>query len=426
MHDYYPIVARAVARLEGNTPVSRRAVFERIRIVLIDQLHIRQPPLSDSEIVRERLALEDAIRKVEFEFAVNARPNKERASAPPTKRTPDNPKFRTWDQNVVSNERSPGQEQTSERDYLQIERPKPFGRNGANIEHTHGHILTALERADGRFSGIFEQKGNGVASGLEQADTAVPDGLNLLSPRNFLPMQWLDQLMLDAARPFAPDSLRCDGRTVLKWLNVETAEAIKTEHYDQITRAFQKYIKEWQRPCAVSPETRRSPPVLNDDIRSIFSRLLEREQAAVVFDGMVIWFANIWIRLIIALNLIAIIGLLITAPTMWLGIVKLTQFYSPFNLWNWIAQALALSPSIFAFGWVYRGRDGPRRRQAIPAKALGIGRLWSGDALRVRLAQIRWRGFECWQCRWTWRNKRIDRKREAVGGLGPKSRLDLG
>ena len=70
MHNYYPLVARAVSRLESNTPVARDALFEKLRVILIDQLRIRQPPASSSEIMRERAALEVAIRKVELEAPI--------------------------------------------------------------------------------------------------------------------------------------------------------------------------------------------------------------------------------------------------------------------------------------------------------------------------------------------------------------------
>ena len=83
MHDYYPLIARAVSRLEGNnTPKARQAVFERVRIILLDQLRIRQPPASDAEIVRERAALEEAIRKVEADFSRGLRCRKQDRSTP--------------------------------------------------------------------------------------------------------------------------------------------------------------------------------------------------------------------------------------------------------------------------------------------------------------------------------------------------------
>src|SRR5207248_6323861 len=74
MADYYPLIARAIAALDPNAPgESRRALYERARTALIAQLRSVQPPLSQSEITRERLSLEEAVRKVEAEAAQRAR-----------------------------------------------------------------------------------------------------------------------------------------------------------------------------------------------------------------------------------------------------------------------------------------------------------------------------------------------------------------
>src|SRR6516225_3693816 len=74
MADYYPLIARAIAGLDPNAPgESRRALYERARAALIAQLRSVQPPLSESEITRERLSLEEAVRKVESEAAQRAR-----------------------------------------------------------------------------------------------------------------------------------------------------------------------------------------------------------------------------------------------------------------------------------------------------------------------------------------------------------------
>jgi hypothetical protein len=74
MADYYPLIARAIAALDPNAPgESRRALYERARTALIAQLRSVQPPLSESEITRERLSLEEAVRKVESEAAQRAR-----------------------------------------------------------------------------------------------------------------------------------------------------------------------------------------------------------------------------------------------------------------------------------------------------------------------------------------------------------------
>src|SRR5882672_11455863 len=74
MADYYPLIARAIAGLDPSAPgESRRALYERARATLIQQLRSVEPPLSESEITRERLSLEEAVRKVESEAAQRAR-----------------------------------------------------------------------------------------------------------------------------------------------------------------------------------------------------------------------------------------------------------------------------------------------------------------------------------------------------------------
>src|SRR5476651_1941015 len=74
MADYYTLIARAIAGLDPSAPgESRRALYERARGALIAQLRSVQPPLSESEITRERLSLEEAVRKVESEAAQRAR-----------------------------------------------------------------------------------------------------------------------------------------------------------------------------------------------------------------------------------------------------------------------------------------------------------------------------------------------------------------
>lgn len=90
MADYYPLIARAIAGLDPSAPgEARRALYERARTALIAQLRGVQPPLSESEITRERLALEEAVRKVESEAAQRARAPK--SSAPPPPEPPPGP-----------------------------------------------------------------------------------------------------------------------------------------------------------------------------------------------------------------------------------------------------------------------------------------------------------------------------------------------
>lgn len=72
MADYYPLIARAVAGLDKNTGDARRALYERARAALVAQLRGVTPVLDESDVTRERLALEEAIRKVEGESARQA------------------------------------------------------------------------------------------------------------------------------------------------------------------------------------------------------------------------------------------------------------------------------------------------------------------------------------------------------------------
>lgn len=69
MADYFTLLKRAVDGLESNTGMARRAVYERARTALVNQLKQIDPPLSPSDITKQRLELEEAIRKVEADAA---------------------------------------------------------------------------------------------------------------------------------------------------------------------------------------------------------------------------------------------------------------------------------------------------------------------------------------------------------------------
>src|SRR5690349_21691200 len=73
MADYYPLISRAVSGLEKNTGENRRALYDRARAALVSQLRGVLPALDETDITRERLALEESIRKVEAEAAKRPR-----------------------------------------------------------------------------------------------------------------------------------------------------------------------------------------------------------------------------------------------------------------------------------------------------------------------------------------------------------------
>jgi hypothetical protein len=94
MTDYHPLIARAVEGLEKNTGEVRRSLYERARTALVTQLRSVEPALSESEITKERLALEDAIRKVEAEVARKSRAELREprpAVSPPRRERPISP-----------------------------------------------------------------------------------------------------------------------------------------------------------------------------------------------------------------------------------------------------------------------------------------------------------------------------------------------
>jgi hypothetical protein len=74
MADYYQLISNAVADLDNKTSESRRAFYDRARATLADQLRKVDPPLSEMFIEHERMALEDAISKVEAD-AISAQPD---------------------------------------------------------------------------------------------------------------------------------------------------------------------------------------------------------------------------------------------------------------------------------------------------------------------------------------------------------------
>lgn len=68
MADFYPILSRAVAGLADNSPDTRRAIYDRARTALVAQLRGLDPPLGEAEIMRERLALDEAVSRIEAQY----------------------------------------------------------------------------------------------------------------------------------------------------------------------------------------------------------------------------------------------------------------------------------------------------------------------------------------------------------------------
>ena len=82
MTDYHPLIARAVEGLDRSTGEARRALYRTGADCAGDTAARRRPAVVESEITKERLALEDAIRKVEADAARKARAEQRAPAAP--------------------------------------------------------------------------------------------------------------------------------------------------------------------------------------------------------------------------------------------------------------------------------------------------------------------------------------------------------
>jgi len=67
MAEYYAVLKKAIDELADNRAEVRRAVYGELRNALIAELKAIAPPLGTAEILRRRIELEEAIRKVERE-----------------------------------------------------------------------------------------------------------------------------------------------------------------------------------------------------------------------------------------------------------------------------------------------------------------------------------------------------------------------
>lgn len=73
MADYHPLISRLVSGLGDSTEGARRELYERARAALLVQLRTNEPALSERDKFRERMALENAIRRVEENTTLKTR-----------------------------------------------------------------------------------------------------------------------------------------------------------------------------------------------------------------------------------------------------------------------------------------------------------------------------------------------------------------
>lgn len=406
MHDYYPIIARAVSRLETNTPKARRELFDRIRRILTDQLRIREPPPTDADFRRECAALEKAIHRVEVEWATSDLPTTEPADVLSVKR--DTAGVHRVEHSVEAKDL--GRRQAVDRDRAGV---KPINTR-ANREHQQdtssaprpNPIADPIQQAGLAWPGLGPHDPSPSAAPDQSARTTLVQAGIAANPKSkdeihcmpfsrasdLYSIHCLDELLQSGAEPLAPESLRRDSNAILKWLGVPNAKKLNPTHYEQFTRALRTYMMECENPAVrQAPRTITSSLAIDDAVRAIFDRVLEREQAAVVFDDVLTWFVTIWIGSVLALNLIVGVILVIAAPTIAAGFANFAATYSPFNFWCWVCQAFAISPAVIA---VYVKRERLREKEDEHRRAgPGVGDARYRQTLRPGEGRMDWRSI---------------------------------
>ena len=109
---------------------------------------------------------------------------------------------------------------------------------------------------------------------------------------------WLERMLDDARDQEAPEPLKSDAETVLKWLGVDSPDAVKTRHHEKFARGFETYMMEGRAPSSALAKVfakfkdwlttiyktvaaLKSP--ISDDIRGVFDRLLaEKPEETVI------------------------------------------------------------------------------------------------------------------------------------------------
>jgi hypothetical protein len=386
MHDYYPVIARAVSRLERNTSEARQQLFDHIRKILIEQLRIREPPPTSSELSRERASLEAAIQRVELEFLTSRPVNRASAETHSVKNSNDS-EGPGRIQHTLASMRSCRTQEAIDGDRPALEPAKAKTdrderrHEGAPVRRLSRTNAGPVQEGEARFFGSNSRVAPSVAAHSQSVETtvaanafhsfaAIPcsddQSQSAHSSRlsDLFSIHCLDELLRAGAEQLAPESLKRDADVILKWLAVQNSEAITPEHYEQFTRALQTYMTECKTPdVRRATETAQLSSSVNDDVRAIFDRMLEREQADVIFEDALTWFALLWFGLMLALNLIVSIVLIVAAPTIAAGMGKLAATYSPFNLWCWVFQVLAISPAGIA---IYAKRERMRVKGISP------------------------------------------------------------
>ncbi|MGX1786209.1 histidine kinase [Bosea sp. NPDC055332] len=148
MADFHPILARAIAGLTDKSPEARRSVYDRARTALLAQLRSLDPPLSEADITRERLSLDEAVSRIEAEIALAEAiepslpplPLDEPAPAPAT--PPARPQAEPKPRQAAPQEMPRFDERTAPAEDAQPLRPRVAPPRKRGVDP--GHVRTAI------------------------------------------------------------------------------------------------------------------------------------------------------------------------------------------------------------------------------------------------------------------------------------------
>jgi hypothetical protein len=65
-------------------------------------------------------------------------------------------------------------------------------------------------------------------------------------------------------------------------------------------------------------------------------------------DKTLTWFIRCWVVLAVVVNVVAMFGLFLGAANFRAGLARVREIYSPFNVFNFLAEMVLLSPAIAA------------------------------------------------------------------------------
>jgi hypothetical protein len=229
MAEYYTVLRRAIAGIDPNVPETRRAVYDKARNALIGQLKAVDPPLTTAEISRQRLELEEAIRRVEREAAAGVGA----PQAAPANRAPP--------QRPAASEPAVSMPPVHEYDPPAAPSPQEVFRRAIQEAGMRGSEPDRAAPAPvARYDGSAPDLRGTMPPARDRAPPQRPDA----PERNSLPVR------ADAARYAAPEYRR---RQPPQEAYRAPAPQVEPEPYDPEPRLAPEYDQDWESQQAAPP-----------------------------------------------------------------------------------------------------------------------------------------------------------------------------